>query len=64
MTPPRDGGVTVAACAANGIMKNRPQRNEFGHPDPDPPPSKRGPIGPQGAREERRGGDQQDGYVE
>jgi hypothetical protein len=35
----------------------RQEDKEFGHPHPGPPPSKRAPVGPQGAGEERRGGE-------
>ena len=49
--------MAAGVCGSNGILKIRPQRKEFDHPHPGPPPSKRGPIGPQGAGEERSGGD-------
>ena len=55
--------MVIRVRGSNGILKKRLQRKEYGHPHPGPPPSKRGPIGPQGAGEERSGGDQRDKYI-
>src|SRR6185312_5726167 len=54
--PPCGGGLglggKIRVRGSIGVWPYRLQRKEYGHPHPGPPPSKRGPIGPQGAGEE------------